>query len=142
MIDSGTRVAYVSDPARRKGLFSDRLLRPALLDASVYAEILNDSSAALYRVLFLTSAAAALGHIAFGTNAVVAQFVAGLLLWLIGLGIARYLVTSDFVFYGVPAQQPHLWDLAVVLAYAEGQIKLKEPSGTHKRDWRYAPTCG
>jgi hypothetical protein len=104
--------------AARKNLLSDRMVRPALLDASVYAELLNDSSAALIRVLLLTSAAAALGHAAFGIDAVVAQFAAGLVLWLIGLGIVRYLVTADFATYGVSAQQPDLRDLAVVLAYA------------------------
>jgi len=110
-------MSAVLDAARRD-LEPERLLRPLLLDSSVYAELLREPSTAIARVLLLTSAVAALSHVVLGVGPALTMFVAALVLWGAALGIVRYLATSDVASYGLRARDPNLGELAVVLAYA------------------------
>lgn len=72
------------------------MLRPAILDDAIYPEVAGDPYATVEAaaVVLLTSALFALGHAGLGVEMVAAQFVGGVVLWLVGIGVAYYLGTE------------------------------------------------
>ena len=71
-------------------------MRPVLLDQTIYREVARDryATAESAAVVFASGALFALGHLGLGLQMVAAQFLAAIVLWLIGLGITFYLGTE------------------------------------------------
>ena len=88
--------AALAHTARRRNFELERLARPILLDQTIYRDVARDpyATAESAAVVFASGALFALGHLGLGLQMVAAQFLAAIVLWLIGLGITFYLGTE------------------------------------------------
>jgi hypothetical protein len=82
---------------RTSTLHRDRLIRPVLLDASIYREVARDPHATVEAGLavLLTTLAYAIGHLTLGVQAAAMQFVGGAVIWGISVVITYYLATVE-----------------------------------------------
>ena len=87
----GTILAHRT--ARGRSLTLNRVLRPVLLDRTIYREVAADPFATneAGAIVLVTSLLYALGHVVLGLQLAAAQLPAAVVLWLVSFGITYYL---------------------------------------------------